>query len=72
MTTGTVPIDGIAADTTGLADIHTGGNWLSGSGLVSGAVETETSYETRSLQNFSSPYPRFGGYPGTDGFGWQG
>tara|TARA_Y100000004_G_scaffold170310_1_gene205251 strand:+ start:312 stop:2504 length:2193 start_codon:yes stop_codon:yes gene_type:complete len=71
MTTGVVPIDGIAADTTGLADIHTGGNWLSGSGLVSGAVETETYYETRSLQNFSSPYPRFGGYPGTDGFGWQ-
>ena len=72
MTTGVVPINGIAADTTGLADIHTGGNWLSGSGLVSGAAETHTTYETRTLQNFSSPYPRFGGYPGTDGFGWQG
>ena len=57
-------------DPDGLLDIHTGGYHLTGSGDFEGFEETYTAGPTYILDNPTSPYPRFGGYPGTDGFSY--
>lgn len=65
--------DGSTGDTSignGLLDIHTGGNHLTGSGDFSGFNETYSEGPTVLLDNPTTVFPRFGGYPGTDGFSY--
>jgi hypothetical protein len=66
-TTGESPTD---VGGTGLMDIHTGGYHLTGSGNFSGVNETYTSSTTVSVPNPTPANPRFGGFPGTDGFSY--
>ena len=62
---------------TGLLDIHglaTGsagfGLHLTGSGQFSGFSESYKEAPTTLVKNFTPRYPRFGGFPGTDGFSY--
>jgi lambda family phage minor tail protein L len=66
-TTGNI---GSASHPTGaLLDVHTGGHHLTGSGDYLGATTTYSNAPVTVIPNpSSSPYPRFGGFPGTDGF----
>jgi len=60
-----------SAGLTGLKDIHTGNNWLTGSGVFStGGIDVPLNDEIK-ISNPSFYYPRFGGFPGTDGFGYS-
>jgi len=68
-TTGLVHVDG----TIGMLDIHTGNNTaLTGSGDFSGVAKTYTSASTTAIKNPTPDNPRFGGFPGTDGFRYGG
>ena len=65
--------DGTTGDTSignGLLDIHTGGNHLTGSGDFSGVNKTYEDASIHSLSNPTPSNPRFGGFPGTDGFSY--
>jgi lambda family phage minor tail protein L len=65
--------DGTTGDTSignGLLDIHTGGNHLTGSGDFSGVNKTYEDASIHSLANPTPSNPRFGGFPGTDGFSY--
>jgi hypothetical protein len=66
MTTGQIP----STTNTGLVDIHSGLYWLTGSGYFTPTVETSTYIEYETANNFSDKYPRYGGFPGTDGYGF--
>ena len=72
--------DGSTGDSSinnGLLDIHglaTGsagfGLHLTGSGQFSGFSESYKEAPTTLVKNFTPRYPRFGGFPGTDGFSY--
>tara|TARA_R110002020_G_scaffold5188_3_gene21980 strand:- start:563 stop:883 length:321 start_codon:yes stop_codon:yes gene_type:complete len=68
--------DGTTGDSSignGLLDIHTGLNTtLTGSGNFSGVSHTYRDATTSSLSNPTPSQPRFGGFPGTDGFSYGG
>ena len=66
-TTGNI---GSASHPTGaLLDVHTGGHHLTGSGDYLGITTTYSTAPVTLIPNpSSSPHPRFGGFPGTDGF----
>ena len=68
--------DGTTGDPSignGLLDIHTGLNTtLTGSGNFSGVSNTYRDATTSSLSNPTPSQPRFGGFPGTDGFSYGG
>jgi lambda family phage minor tail protein L len=57
---------------TGLVDVHSGLYWLTGSGYFYPTTETNRYANTEVKNNWSSLYPRYGGFPGTDGFGFRG
>ena len=59
-----------SAGETGLKDIHTGNNWLTGSGTFGTGDISVTRNDEITISNPSFFYPRFGGFPGTDGFGY--
>ena len=61
-----------ADDVTGMLDIHTEGNHLTGSGQFSGVDKTYESSTIVAVANPTPPNPRFGGFPGTDGFSYGG
>jgi len=66
--------DGTTGDTSignGLIDIHTGEFHLTGSGMFSGVERTYNNASRVTLANPTSPDPRFGGFPGTDGFSYN-
>ena len=65
-TTGLIPTTAIV----GLLDGHTGGHHLTGSGNFSGVAQSYDVYDLTIIPNPSPPYPRFGGFPGTDGFSY--
>ena len=67
MTTALIPS---ATTLTGLVDIHSGLYWLTGSGFFASGVEASTYVTYESANNFSTEYPRYGGFPGTDGYGF--
>jgi len=65
--------DGTTGDLSignGLVDIHTGEYHLSGSGEFKEITESYEETELTLIANPTSPYPRFGGFPGTDGFSY--
>ena len=60
----------ISSEVTGLKDIHTGNFFLTGSGnFATGDIGVVHRNEIQ-VSNPSFFYPRFGGFPGTDGFGY--
>ncbi|HBY67305.1 MAG TPA: hypothetical protein DEG69_05795, partial [Flavobacteriaceae bacterium] len=59
-----------SAGLTGLKDVHTGDNWLTGSGTFSTGEISLLRNDEITISNPSFFYPRFGGFPGTDGFGY--
>jgi hypothetical protein len=64
MTTGKIP----STNNTGLVDIHSGLYWLTGSGYFTAGTDSVSYTETETANNFSDIYPRYGGFPGTDGY----
>jgi lambda family phage minor tail protein L len=65
--------DGTTGDASignGLLDIHTGGNHLTGSGDFSGVAKTYEEAFLHTIDNPTPSNPRFGGFPGTDGFSY--
>ena len=65
--TGLIP----TTSTIGMLDIHTGDNYhLTGSGEFTGVNKTYEESSTVSIANPTYPNPRFGGFPGTDGFSY--
>ena len=54
----------------GMIDIPTGGFHLTGSGQFTGFQQTYEIQPVVILDNPTSPFPRYGGYPGTDGFSY--
>jgi hypothetical protein len=54
----------------GLVDIHTGGYHLTGSGDFVGIEKTYREASITALSNYTPSNPRFGGFPGTDGFSY--
>tara|TARA_R110001592_G_scaffold349240_1_gene644098 strand:- start:4591 stop:6750 length:2160 start_codon:yes stop_codon:yes gene_type:complete len=60
-----------ADDVTGMLDIHTVGPYhLTGSGEFEAIEETYLEAPQTLLSNPTSKFPRFGGFPGTDGFSY--
>jgi len=60
-----------ADNVTGMLDIHTVGPYhLTGSGEFESIQETYKEAPQTFLSNPTSKYPRFGGFPGTDGFSY--
>jgi lambda family phage minor tail protein L len=60
-----------ADNVTGMLDIHTVGPYhLTGSGEFESIQETYKEAPDTLLSNPTSKYPRFGGFPGTDGFSY--
>jgi hypothetical protein len=56
---------------TGLVDKSENNYFLTGSGFYgTGEIPYVELDVLQRVENPSSPYPRFGGYPGTDGFGY--
>ena len=65
--------DGTTGNTAignGLLDIHTGGLHLTGSGEFSGISESYIEGDIVVIENPTDKDPRFGGFPGTDGFSY--
>ena len=72
MTTGD-PLNkgGIDGGYTGLVDKSENNYFLTGSGFYSTGQHPFVELDVlQKIKNPSSPYPRFGGYPGTDGFAY--
>jgi lambda family phage minor tail protein L len=66
-TTGLVP----STTATGMLDIHTGGFHLTGSGEFAGIAEGYWEGDMITIPNpHGGKLPRFGGFPGTDGFSY--
>ena len=65
-TTGLIP----STTTIGMTDIHTGGFHLTGSGQFTGVQETYSEGSVTRVPNPTPTKPRFGGFPGTDGFSY--
>ena len=65
-TTGLIP----STTDIGMIDIHTGGFHLTGSGQFTGRSETYYEGTLESVPNPTPANPRFGGFPGTDGFSY--
>ena len=65
-TTGFIP----TTTTIGMTDIHTGGFHLTGSGQFTGVQETYSEGAIVKVPNPTPTKPRFGGFPGTDGFSY--
>jgi len=61
---GLLDIHGLATGTAGFG-LH-----LTGSGQFSAIQETYKEAPVKLLQNPTPPFPRFGGFPGTDGFSY--
>ncbi len=59
-----------ADDVTGMLDIHTGGFHLTGSGNFTGESLTYVEGAMIRVPNPTPRNPRYGGFPGTDGFGY--
>ena len=59
---------GSPAINSGMLDIHTGEFHLTGSGAFSGVTKDYSSSTFVGLDNYTPSNPRFGGFPGTDGF----
>ncbi len=60
-----------ADDVTGMLDIHTVGPYhLTGSGQFEGIQETYFEAPQIFISNPTPKFPRFGGFPGTDGFSY--
>ena len=55
---------------TGMLDIHTGDIHLTGSGDFTGIDQDYKEAPLTLLQNPTPEFPNFGGFPGTDGFGY--
>ena len=55
---------------TGMLDIHTGGFHLTGSGIFNGETQTYAEGPRFLVPNPTPTNPRFGGFPGTDGFSY--
>jgi len=67
-TTGIIP----TTTETGMLDIHTVGPYhLTGSGSFIGSDESYIEATITKLNNETPPHPRFGGFPGTDGFSYE-
>ena len=67
---GTTGIIGSTTE-TGMLDIHTVGPYhLTGSGHFSGIQETYQEAPVTLVSNPTPPNPRYGGFPGTDGFSY--
>ena len=60
----------VAGNTLGLLDIHTGSLHLTGSGEFKAIQETYQEAPQTLLPNPTPKFPRFGGFPGTDGFSY--
>jgi len=61
----------VAGSTLGMLDIHTAGPYhLTGSGEFQGIQETYQEAPETLLENPTPEHPRFGGFPGTDGFSY--
>lgn len=60
----------VAGSTLGLLDIHTGSLHLTGSGEFEAIQETYKEAPQTLLPNPTPVHPRFGGFPGTDGFSY--
>jgi len=56
--------------TGALLDGHTGGYHLTGSGSYSGVDQSYSFSSLTMVNNPTTPNPRFGGFPGTDGFNY--
>jgi len=59
-----------ADDVTGMLDIHTGDFHLTGSGSFTGVEKSYWEGDVTVVQNPTPRHPRFGGFPGTDGFSY--
>ena len=59
-----------ADDVPGMLDIHTGGFHLTGSGNFTGESLTYVEGAMIRVPNPTPRNPRYGGFPGTDGFGY--
>mgnify|MGYP003648586690 CR=1 FL=1 len=72
MTTGDpLGLGGIGGGYTGLVDKSENNHFLTGSGFYNTGQESFLELDNlQRVKNPSTPYPRFGGYPGTDGFGY--
>tara|TARA_R110002020_G_scaffold138029_1_gene307812 strand:- start:9370 stop:11484 length:2115 start_codon:yes stop_codon:yes gene_type:complete len=64
--TGIIP----STSSTGMLDIHTGSLHLTGSGGFSGVSNTYKEAPIVTITNTTPEIPRFGGFPGTDGFSY--
>ena len=61
----------VAGSTLGMLDIHTAGPYhLTGSGEFQAIQETYQEAPETLLENPTPEHPRFGGFPGTDGFSY--
>tara|TARA_R110000824_G_scaffold33198_1_gene106528 strand:+ start:118 stop:2265 length:2148 start_codon:yes stop_codon:yes gene_type:complete len=60
----------IGASSTGMLDIHTGDIHLTGSGEFKGSLEVYREAPLSFFRNPTPPFPKFGGFPGTDGFSY--
>ena len=65
MTTGALP-----DNHTGLKDLHENNIFLSGSGVFETGSFSVSLNDEVVISNPSYYYPRFAGFPGTDGFGY--
>ncbi len=64
-------IGNVGGSNIGMLDIHTVGPYhLTGSGNFTGIEETYQESPETLLKNPTPKYPRFGGFPGTDGFSY--
>ena len=62
---------GAFSSSTGLKDLHENNIFLSGSGFFATGSFNVNLNEEVVISNPSYYYPRFAGYPGTDGFGYS-
>ena len=56
--------------TLGMLDVHVNGYHLTGSGQFSGFEESYNEAPETLVENYTPTNPRYGGYPGTDGFSY--
>ena len=61
---------GLSGAHLSMMDIHTGAFHLTGSGIFDGRSQSYQDATVVTVDNPTPPYPRFGGFPGTDGFSY--